>query len=327
MAWAWTAVGWLAVVAGAALFVWALWWDRSRGRRRCPRCWYDMSGVAGLTCSECGCDARRERRLHRTRRRWGWAGIAVVVVLAGGAATRYPAAVSGGWTAAVPAAAWRAVLPLIDPPPDEPTWAWAEDLLRSRASLSTRWARLRFAHRCLVLLRHMERTPDQRLSRSDVLNHLTRARRDGVLAAPTVRRVLDSPDATVDERASALIALAVIDPSEDTFVRLRRAVEHESHLHVRVAAIGMLASRYGNRAETVDLLSRVAAGPLEQASDWHMRDVAMSKLFFVAEHGGPEQRTRAARSLRQIASNHPDALRRAEAAGLLNLLGRNAEAE
>ncbi len=42
----------------------ALFRDRSRGRLRCPRCWYDMAG-AGLTCPECGKQARSERALRR----------------------------------------------------------------------------------------------------------------------------------------------------------------------------------------------------------------------------------------------------------------------
>ena len=62
--------------------VWAVLWattvgilvvflrgDRSRGRRRCGRCWYDMGGMAGLKCPECGGVARSEREFHKTRRR------------------------------------------------------------------------------------------------------------------------------------------------------------------------------------------------------------------------------------------------------------------
>jgi hypothetical protein len=69
-------------VAAAGLLLWALFWDRSRGRRRCPRCWYDMKGVPGLRCPECGSDARRESRLLKTRRRWRWVGAAMVLVVA-----------------------------------------------------------------------------------------------------------------------------------------------------------------------------------------------------------------------------------------------------
>lgn len=63
---------WSAVALGSAawlVFVWAFRGDRSRGRRRCPKCWYEMRGIAGLTCPECGRAARSERRLFRTRRR------------------------------------------------------------------------------------------------------------------------------------------------------------------------------------------------------------------------------------------------------------------
>src|SRR5262245_16943278 len=53
----------------AALGVLALWvglfTDPSRGRRRCPACWYDMSGTDGMTCSECGRVAREEREFFR----------------------------------------------------------------------------------------------------------------------------------------------------------------------------------------------------------------------------------------------------------------------
>jgi len=71
---------------GAALAVWAWRGDRSRGRRRCPKCWYDMSaagkGSAGLVCPECGHDAGSVRRLYlpRRRRRLVWNGALLVVV-------------------------------------------------------------------------------------------------------------------------------------------------------------------------------------------------------------------------------------------------------
>ena len=33
---------------GVLLVLWGLWGDRSKGRPRCPKCWYDMRGtVAG----------------------------------------------------------------------------------------------------------------------------------------------------------------------------------------------------------------------------------------------------------------------------------------
>lgn len=52
--WLCTLAGWTLTGAGLLMLLWALFRDRSRGRRRCPRCWYDMAGVPGLQCPECG---------------------------------------------------------------------------------------------------------------------------------------------------------------------------------------------------------------------------------------------------------------------------------
>ncbi len=68
---------WFAWIAGSAVAIglvagiwWSLFADRSRGRRRCPACWHDMTGTSGLRCPECGHDAGHERHLFATRRRW-----------------------------------------------------------------------------------------------------------------------------------------------------------------------------------------------------------------------------------------------------------------
>lgn len=88
--WTWFVSGAAVVLLALAVFVWAMFWDRSRGRRRCPRCWYDMSGASGLTCPECGKTARRERLLRKTRRR-KWIGAFMgVLILAGTASIAWP---------------------------------------------------------------------------------------------------------------------------------------------------------------------------------------------------------------------------------------------
>jgi len=62
-------LGVLVVGLGVTLTWWGLFGDRARGRRRCPRCWHDLSHTPGMTCSECGYTARREPVLFRGRRR------------------------------------------------------------------------------------------------------------------------------------------------------------------------------------------------------------------------------------------------------------------
>lgn len=42
--------------------------DPSLGRRRCPKCWYDLSATKGLLCTECGNEVSSERQLRRSRR-------------------------------------------------------------------------------------------------------------------------------------------------------------------------------------------------------------------------------------------------------------------
>ena len=87
-------------LAGVVIVGWAMWWDRSKGRRRCPRCWYDMSGAVGLVCPECGRDAKKEKRLLRTRRRWRFAAIGVLSLVGASALYVTPIVRREGWAAA-----------------------------------------------------------------------------------------------------------------------------------------------------------------------------------------------------------------------------------
>src|SRR5262245_11786416 len=100
--WLWPALGWVLAMAGAALLFWALLWDRARGRRRCPKCWYSMAGVPGLKCPECGREARRESALLRTRRRWRWAAPGIALSLVGTQVAEQPSRAGEGWWSWVP---------------------------------------------------------------------------------------------------------------------------------------------------------------------------------------------------------------------------------
>ncbi len=87
---------------GLMLAAWALIGDRSRGRRRCPKCWYDMSATIGLRCPECGREAKREKKLFKPRRRWRLVFVSVIPLLAAGFFAAQPQAHRKGWASLLP---------------------------------------------------------------------------------------------------------------------------------------------------------------------------------------------------------------------------------
>jgi hypothetical protein len=85
----------------AVLMVWSYRGDRSRGRRRCPKCWYDMS-ASKLVCPECGHDAKLVKRLYRPRRRMGGVLGALALMVMSYGVWVTPRVVAGGAVGAVP---------------------------------------------------------------------------------------------------------------------------------------------------------------------------------------------------------------------------------
>lgn len=108
----WWALAGVLCSCGLSVSTWALFWDRSRGRRRCPACWYDMAGTPGLGCPECGRVVRSERRLLGTRRRWRRATLGIVFVVLAWVAFQMPLIRRDGWLAPVPT---RVILELLPP--------------------------------------------------------------------------------------------------------------------------------------------------------------------------------------------------------------------
>ncbi len=78
-------IGMAAFAGLATLFaLWAVFGERRKKRSiaRCPKCWHDMSGLPSthaLTCPECGRNAKRTKRLHKKRRRWRRAALALLL--------------------------------------------------------------------------------------------------------------------------------------------------------------------------------------------------------------------------------------------------------
>jgi hypothetical protein len=115
--WAFWIAAAVALLAALATTYCAFLHDRARGRRRCPRCWYDMSGSPGLTCSECGRTARHERKLQKTRRHWRMAMLAVGIAAVGAGLGVTPAVYEHGWWRIAPTTVLIAFMP------DLPTWS------------------------------------------------------------------------------------------------------------------------------------------------------------------------------------------------------------
>jgi hypothetical protein len=139
--WLYELAAWSATGGGLLLATWAIWWDRSRGRRRCPKCWYDMSATVGLTCPECGTDAGTERRLFRTRRRLSCIAVALTLVLVGPAGIVATGLLKGNWRSNMPTLVLVA-LAEAKGWPEPPVWpgkSVTEELMHRRPGMGTWW--------------------------------------------------------------------------------------------------------------------------------------------------------------------------------------------
>ena len=84
----------LVPLVGLLLVCFGLWGDRSKGRPRCPKCWYDMRGtLPRLECPECGHAPGSECGLYKNRRRWRRIALGVVFVLL----SAYPMTITVAW--------------------------------------------------------------------------------------------------------------------------------------------------------------------------------------------------------------------------------------
>ncbi len=96
---AWLA--WGLGLLGAGILIAAWRGSPSRGRRRCPRCWYDMTGI-GLTCPECGATAASAMRLYRARRRRVIVALGALILASAYGTWLVPRVKRGGWQATIP---------------------------------------------------------------------------------------------------------------------------------------------------------------------------------------------------------------------------------
>lgn len=114
--WAFHWAGYLIAIVAGFLMLLALFRDRTRGRSRCRKCWYDLSelGDVPITCPECGKAHTKPRHLRKTRRHKRLASVWLLVMVVGGyGMIAGPRSVDEGWYGLVPSVTMPWVVPHI----------------------------------------------------------------------------------------------------------------------------------------------------------------------------------------------------------------------
>lgn len=141
----WEVIYWVLLVIAFVVLGRGLLWDRAgfRGRpkRRCRKCWYDLTGVDGdvsrepVVCPECGRAHKTKRSMRKTRRgkRWVVAALGLWMLAYGASVT--PKVQQSGWGAAVPETAWVLALPFLS----EEVGSGVVSRTDSRAGMKSSW--------------------------------------------------------------------------------------------------------------------------------------------------------------------------------------------
>lgn len=88
--------------------------DPDRHKRRCPKCWYEMTGVTGLRCPECGREHASERKLFKSRHKRHQALAALLFFLFAFSTAITPRIAQRGWVRSIPTPALIAVSYIYD---------------------------------------------------------------------------------------------------------------------------------------------------------------------------------------------------------------------
>ncbi len=266
------AIGGVLVLVGLVLLVRGWIGDRSRGRLRCPGCWYALTEASGerTTCSECGRAGLRQRDLTRPRRGRRSMALGAITLLIG-AATGTAPLLRDHWTGFAPTWVLIVALPYQDDP-RAGAWLALKERLGgsdvivytsgfgpSRAPLRLTepptvlfaWERRLLAHRCAGVFRSdASRSLDG--AAFDLLHWL-----EGD-AAPAL-------DAVYPELAGEFgsIALSVVEAaapeSVDAVPWLRRVIRQENGVSWR--AVEMLGRIGPKSAPAVPELLAIIEGP------------------------------------------------------------------
>jgi hypothetical protein len=291
--------GVLVVVAGGLLLLVGLRGDPSRGRRRCPRCWYSLEGILGLTCPECGHVARSEGALLRRRRRCAVIAGALAVALLGYETTRIPTIRTDGWAAAFPGAVLRRIAPLLQ---EEGTRLLIDNtsLARmynkapsARAAIAwgttgprfTRWERLLMSARCADIVRARVEgrvSPVEHATLGTVEEIIFELGAENAAVVSQFPGLLLSQRVTDRQRAISMLQTCE-SPGQRARVALQGVARSDPNTTLRIAAMMVLAARYPASSGALDTI----AAALEDPDHW-IRYRSAEIIGGCGEHGrGP----------------------------------------
>ena len=289
--------GWSALLPiGAVLFAllaiawlaWALFRDRARGRRRCSKCWYDMSGTEGLRCPECGREAKREKTLFKTRRHWRLAMVALFPILMSLYLAMLPRIREHGWQAALPTTALIWCLELDDNDwvfdeltrranSDLPAGTWMSSMpMSGDAFLDWQWRLI--GSRCLEIL-ESDAPMQKRYAMMDWLT-FGRSERHGDPMVERINaaliRLLEDPAPQI--RGRAALGVAFGDDPIAAVERLRPMLRDEDARARRGAVMGLRFLSQSSDAAVI------LAGTALDDADGSVRVAAISVIGSAAEY-------------------------------------------
>jgi hypothetical protein len=220
----WWGVGAFAwIVAGTTVIAVGASFDPSKGRPRCPKCWYDVEsmlkeGDGGtfppVQCPECGRQIRSPRELHRTRRHVVLIRIGLVMLLCAYFTLAMPRTIRYGATGLIPTTAMIALMSylpdsmLIEPSLQQ-RWVAGnatEDALLGRIDdpRTWRWQRRWFHEQVAQAWDRPQSVRDLRVAMAT--RWATRSNRVTALQANAVLDGLLASDATYQEIATEMLS-------------------------------------------------------------------------------------------------------------------------
>jgi hypothetical protein len=304
----WNSAAAATAVFWSAVLIWAIRGERSKGRRRCNRCLYDMRGLDSLTCPECGWQAVEIRDLYRPRRRRRWALVAIFGILSSFVVWGLPRYQRGGIPALVPSTVliagfeWLPHGWVLDAGTSRQTWTlqsrryeslwpWQERWLRARCGRLWRNSNNYAALERVLYLYHPESPADKaRLVERTIagLSSTDTAQRDAA-ANFFLRTMWLARDA---DRRPIIAALGILRPMLES-----------PTLRIRVAAAMLLVNVPGEMDAALRTLAASGGDPrLASLVVYTLRDSGRTPegravVVSLASSPDPQQRALAAQAL------------------------------